>query len=36
MNSSRPQPAQVGPSTDENAPARARATSFAETPHRFE
>jgi hypothetical protein len=36
MNSSGPQPAQVGQSTGKNAPARARATSFAETPHRFE
>jgi hypothetical protein len=32
MNSSGPQPAQVDPSTGENGPARARATSFAETP----
>jgi hypothetical protein len=36
MNNVGPELAQVGPSTGENALARARAASFAESPHRFE
>jgi hypothetical protein len=32
MNSSGPELAQVGPSIGRNAPVRARAVSFAETP----